>query len=362
MRYLSYKALAAIILTVSALVFAGCDTTGSEPQTAVMSDIEALIASAEVAEALPTDSPGASKDTQGRSSSAAGLSFTLSPGRSLYYRALGSVWRQYPDLRFNVSARVSGEDLLIFVVTKDRSGNVRRVLRYANDTAALGGTEETYLDPAELTSADYYAGFLFAVRSGDGGSLRGTLTAERLRLTLRYPLDRTRAIIGGYEFGDHWLNRYCTESGLQNRRLLHTGADYYAPNFSSDEVYAAAPGTVRYARADATWGGYVVIEHTAPDGSFFTTAYTHVRPNSGIRSGVSVTNATRIGVIAPGSAGYGAHLDFKIRMRPYSSSDLTWILRGRLPEVSCVATSSGPREPAFPEHMIDPESVNWTAR
>ena len=183
-----------------------------------------------------------------------------------------------------------------------------------------------------------------------------TITSE---LTLRYPLDRPREIRGGLRYRDHWLNRFCIEPGLRDKPLLHAGVDYYVPRFG-EAVYAVAPGTVRYARPDAASGGYIVVEHTASDGSKFTTTYTHVAPS--VSSEQTVTDRTQLGVTARGSEGYGAHLDFKIRMQPFSQADLTWILRGRFPEVSCIAKRNGPREPAFPEHTIDPEIIQWIAR
>lgn len=178
MRYSKTAALSAAITLAGLLFVVGCDTAAPAENDAAL-DVQALLEGAEITDAS-LDSPSGTDSAARKSGRVAiqNIAYTLQPGRSLYLSNSGSTWRRFTQNRYTMSARVSGEDLLIFVITTDRNNRFRRLLRYVNDTAMPGGREETYLDPAELESGDYRAGFLFAVRSGDGGPLRGTMYRE----------------------------------------------------------------------------------------------------------------------------------------------------------------------------------------
>lgn len=344
-----------------ALCVAGCD--------AVVDQTESLPDEVQEAISLPPEGeiamdPWAGTEQQasktGNSSRFSMWSGTRTVSAGRHFKLYGRRGVFSPGYSFEFEVDTYSGDPNLYLVTWDSDGQLRRVIRASRNSP--GRDESVPFSPDDLQSQDAYAGVLVFASSDQSARFKLTLWAQRDEeegLSLRYPLDRQRAIIGGYEYGDHWLNMYCVEAGLQTKRLLHAGVDYYAPNFG-EKVYAAASGRIRYARSDATWGGYIVVEHTAQDGSKFTTTYTHVAPT--VSSGDTVTDRTQVGTIASGSAGYGAHLDFRVRMRPYSSDDLIWILRGRFPETSCIAVAGGPREPSFPEHTIDPETINWIPR
>ena len=361
-------ALRAAFFFALSLVLWACDSAPVVPTDAddapvgslVASDGGDLSAATSAADVSPAD---ASARLAGRSLFYR-TTFDIRPRKYRYAYARASWWREsFPSgTEFTAEAEPDGRDVILYLVGWDRDG---RYLGYYK--RSQGRSPERITFDADDFGQAYHVGVL--VYNPGYTSVEAELriyyeapTQPEPRVpSLRYPLDRDRAIIGGYRYGDHWEGRRCVESGLTTKKLLHAGVDYHAPTFGED-VFAAASGVVRYARADTQWGGYIVVEHEQDGVGTFTTAYTHVAPVSGIEKGSPVTASTRIGKIASGSYGYGAHLDFKVRMRPYSSPDLIWILRGRFPEVSCVAVSGDPREPAFPEYTINPESVRWTAR
>lgn len=128
-----------------------------------------------------------------------------------------------------------------------------------------------------------------------------------------------------------------------------------------DLVFAVADGVVRFARQDATWGGYVVLDHD--DG--YTTTYTHVIPKDGIELNVtSFEKGDVIGTVSPGNDNFEPHLHFQLRNVPFHAQKINSVLVGRLPEGSACDTrerSDGTiqHDPAFPEFFIDPKTLNW---
>lgn len=167
---------------------------------------------------------------------------------------------------------------------------------------------------------------------------------------LEFPLEDDNGI-SGYRFGELWDEPpYTCLDGTGS--LLHTGTDYRAE--PGDRVRAVAAGEAVYATLSPTWGGYVVIEHGSGSNAW-TTTYTHVIPS--VTVGADLNRGDVIGDIALGNPDYyGAHLHFAIRNAPF---DLTWALRGRLPDRSCTVRSGDIVEPAFPEYFLDPEDVDW---
>jgi hypothetical protein len=160
----------------------------------------------------------------------------------------------------------------------------------------------------------------------------------------------------GGSFGDHWENKYCTEAGLTNKKLLHSGTDYSAP--AGTDIRAAARGFVKYVGTAGTgWGQAIVVEHE--DG--LTTMYLHTDPSAGITQGVEVQRGQKIGDT---SAISGAHLHFGIRAfdyEPPKSPDwIEYSRRGRLPEVKCKTEASPTyQEKAFPYFYLNSEMLDW---
>ena len=216
-------------------------------------------------------------------------------------------------------------------------------------TVTGNGNSSYYYDTSLLPSSRFYR-----IRK---------LAEPTSTFNLKFPLDGSYSVErinrdgGEGDFGDHWQESYCIAEEHKNHRLLHTGIDLSAK--AEDIVYAAAKGQIKYAEADVTWGGYVVIEHEGQ----YTTTYTHVIPKDAIEPGGPIEKGEPIGAIAPGITGiFKAHLHFQLRNAPF---DAKGSLVGRLPEgeVPCV-TKIGENgvertDVPFPEHFIDPKLVSW---
>jgi murein DD-endopeptidase MepM/ murein hydrolase activator NlpD len=194
---------------------------------------------------------------------------------------------------------------------------------------------------------------------------RANLAAARPRLLIDLAMDETRPVFPllgpgrcraiTSPFGEHWQNSYCVEDRKQNVRLLHTGTDFSAA--AGEPVIAAWSGTVRYACTDWIWGGYLVTEQVGPDGQTFTITYEHVVPNPFLKAGSKVSRGQIIAEISNGGDRYVSHLHLQIRRAPYN---LKWCLRGRLPEVACVAKWGESQEPPWPESFEDVGKIsNW---
>jgi len=104
---------------------------------------------------------------------------------------------------------------------------------------------------------------------------------------------------------------------------VHVGDDvaWFKPHTT---VVAIGDGVVRNVLVGAiTWGGLVVVEHTAPDGQWFCSLYGHlgplvcVRPGQGVRKGQKLGSLGRTHTWAGG--GYGAHLHFGIHTGPFTA-------------------------------------------
>ncbi|MBI4136013.1 MAG: M23 family metallopeptidase [Candidatus Vogelbacteria bacterium] len=199
--------------------------------------------------------------------------------------------------------------------------------------------------------------YLIFASAGHGNPVlrpRLVITTKERAPTLHFPLagvyDESR--ITGYNFGEWWLERRCDDSDSGSPRLRHTGIDLHAT--VSDKVYAVYDGTVRYAKTDPTWGGYVVLEH---DG-VWTSGYIHVWPT--IQVGDQVTRGDQIATIASGNVNYSPHLHFQVLDGAYDDP-VGMTRRGRLPDESCaVAGSPYPQpEPDFPDKFVDPKCLDW---
>ncbi|MBI2482352.1 MAG: M23 family metallopeptidase [Candidatus Vogelbacteria bacterium] len=191
----------------------------------------------------------------------------------------------------------------------------------------------------------------------------------RLRLIyfeFQFPLSGgyANAQVSGYNFGDHWEDRY----GLDGQtRLLHTGVDFRAT--AASKVFACANGYVKMATLNKANGGWVVVEHPNSFNNRFrevptpgvnatvTTTYMHVIPLDGLVVGSRVYRGQLLGTIWEGNSQTRPHLHFQLRYAPFSGE---FSYFGRLPERS-VVTLAHPTvaEPAFPEFFIDPKFINW---
>lgn len=180
-----------------------------------------------------------------------------------------------------------------------------------------------------------------------------------------FPLDNgyNRAI-SGYHFGCKpeypgdcpWEDKYCTQSGMKNVLLVHTGVDLKAD--IGNKVYAADRGFVKYAGSFGDgWANVVVVQHDDYDRNItFETVYGHIDYSLWIEPGVSVMKGELIGTVAK-LTNAGSHLHFGVRHGVYN---LNWSVSGRLPQQSCTtAHSPSVAEPAWPENFSDPEGMLW---
>ncbi|OGG61261.1 hypothetical protein A3C87_01540 [Candidatus Kaiserbacteria bacterium RIFCSPHIGHO2_02_FULL_49_34] len=141
-------------------------------------------------------------------------------------------------------------------------------------------------------------------------------------------------------FGDNWNNTYC--GGYIKK---HTGIDVYAN--SNENVYAAYSGYVRKAQLDATWGGYVSVDHGPASTFNLVTTYWHVIPS--VSAGTWVGTGQKIGTVA--DLGSGTHLHF-------STFEAGWMdvvaYAGALPQTNCGGY------PAFPSYFKNPTNYTYT--
>jgi len=107
-----------------------------------------------------------------------------------------------------------------------------------------------------------------------------------------------------------------------NRKPTHEGKLQYAWDFSEDErgtkeghpIAAVADGTVVVRKDSTSWGWYVVIEHSEPDGTPKYSLYAHLREiDANVREGESICRGALIGRIGRTGQiiGNAAHLHFQ---------------------------------------------------
>ena len=144
----------------------------------------------------------------------------------------------------------------------------------------------------------------------------------------------------GYHFNSAWqvAGSQCP-AGVWKR---HTGVDYTAALGAA--VYAAEGGVVKHVCFDEGWGHNIVIEHTLPSNSKYTTVYWHADPLIALND--TVTRGQMIATIAEIDG--GEHLHFGARMGAYSNT-VSGV--GALPVEAC------DNYPAFPNGFIDPENT-----
>jgi hypothetical protein len=133
------------------------------------------------------------------------------------------------------------------------------------------------------------------------------------------------------------------------------------------EVRAVQGGTVRLAKKDHDFGGYVVLEHSDPRGFLYCSIYEHLEPikrnlllkdkdktapqQENLKEGDVVQQGDVIGVLVIGSKMIAPNLRLKIRE---SSYEYSISISESLPEGQSCAGA-----PAFPERFYDPKKIVW---
>lgn len=138
-------------------------------------------------------------------------------------------------------------------------------------------------------------------------------------------------------FGGNWVNS-CGGSIKK-----HAGVDVTA--YVGEPIYAAYDGYVRVASSDPTWVGWVTIDHGPAHTFLLTTVYWHIVPT--VSKNTWVGKGQLIGYV--GYLSSGTHFHFGVREAGYSNTSNA----GALPQTYCGGY------PAFPEHFIDPMSLNY---
>lgn len=138
-------------------------------------------------------------------------------------------------------------------------------------------------------------------------------------------------------FGSTWVNS-C--AGYMKR---HAGVDLRA--IRGEKVYAAFDGWVRASQLDASWGGWVTIDHAPAHTFLLTSVYWHIIPSVSVNTWVS--KGQQIGTIA--DLGSSTHFHFGLREASYSNVSNA----GALPQASCGGY------PAFQEYFINPWSLSY---
>jgi murein DD-endopeptidase MepM/ murein hydrolase activator NlpD len=100
--------------------------------------------------------------------------------------------------------------------------------------------------------------------------------------------------------------------------LRHLGTDWNANNEANEIAYASYGGTIAYksANAGSDRGGVVMLNHTLPDGSKYTTVYMHLE-----HIPTDILNGTKKSVIAGEflgdsglvKSGWGLHVHYEVR-------------------------------------------------
>ena len=125
----------------------------------------------------------------------------------------------------------------------------------------------------------------------------------------------------------------------------HVGDDV-AWHRPQSTVIAIGDGQVKIASVGvASWGGFVVIEHTGDKGGPFCSLYAHLGPLVCVRPGQKVRRGQKIASVGRPftwtNGGYGAHLHFGIRKGPFSRGGFT----GYLPPAQFKSGASGWTDP-----------------
>ncbi len=137
-----------------------------------------------------------------------------------------------------------------------------------------------------------------------------------------YPVGKTEYVTQARDKKDDWYN--AQDFGENN----HLGEDWNKNSGGNTDcgepVYAAANGTITYAKdAGFGWGNVVIIEHNLPDGKKVQTLYGHL--DKILKSSGEVKKREQIGTIGNASGRYLCHLHFELREESCLSWDQVYI-------------------------------------
>jgi hypothetical protein len=149
-----------------------------------------------------------------------------------------------------------------------------------------------------------------------------------------------------------WAGGTTCPAGAQK---IHNGTDYSTGGVSGATEYAPEDGIVKEITPTTEWGSNLVMEHTSPTGSKYTTVMWHIQPNSDAiasNPGGFIPKGAPVGTIynlALSSPPHTPHFHLGMRMAPYSSPDSG---AGALPQTNCGGYL------AFPASFVNVENAS----
>lgn len=125
-----------------------------------------------------------------------------------------------------------------------------------------------------------------------------------------YPIGKTEFVTEAKDRKDDWYN--ARDFGANN----HLGEDWNKNSGGDTDcgepVYAAANGTIVYAKnSGASWGNVVIIEHVLGDGVKVQTLYGHLQKITNTSGEVKMRE--QIGTVGNANGKYSCHLHFELR-------------------------------------------------
>lgn len=134
----------------------------------------------------------------------------------------------------------------------------------------------------------------------------------------------------------------------------HNGTDYSASAGTTE--YAPEDGIVKESVTDTSgWGSNVVMEHTSPTGSKYTSVIWHITPNADVTAsnpGGFIPKGVPIGTVANLTYPKVSHFHLGMRMAAYSYPTSG---AGALPQSTCTEPN-GLTYLGFPASFVDVEN------
>jgi len=126
-----------------------------------------------------------------------------------------------------------------------------------------------------------------------------------------YPIGKTEITTQAKDKKDDW---YVARDFGEN---THLGEDWNKNSGGDTDcgepVFAAATGTIVYAKnAGTTWGNVLIIEHDLPNGERVQTLYGHLQKI--LKASGKVKIREQIGEVGSADGKYGCHLHFELRL------------------------------------------------
>lgn len=144
---------------------------------------------------------------------------------------------------------------------------------------------------------------LLATACVPDGAADGTRQIVRHEQTFWPLAPGTYEIVSGYAW---------RISPISGQLLLHEGVDMAGP--AGTPIYSVASGVVTEVAENSRSGAYIVVEHTAVDGTRYSSAYLHQYMNDIlVKVGDKINAGQRIGAVGNNGWSTGPHLHFEIR-------------------------------------------------